>query len=86
MGRFKDQMDEDARQTDQELASQISGLTTMTADQINSVAPEKADKEKLAKLLQIVKSATEDNNKVTQLTTNIGDLASTIVKVLKVLA
>lgn len=86
MGRFKDQMDEDARQIDQELASQISGLTTMTDDQINSIAPEKADKEKLAKLLGIVKSATEENNKVTQLTTNIEDLAGTIVKVLKVLA
>ena len=86
MGRFKDQMNADADKTDEELHSQIASFTTMTPDKINAIAPQRADKEKLAKLLGIVKSSTEENEQIVQLTSNIESLAGTIIKTLRVLA
>ena len=85
MGRFKEQMDKAAQQTDEELKSQISNLSKLTDEQIKLIAPEKADREKLAKLLSIVKAETDENEKITQITNNIENVAGTIVKVLKFL-
>ena len=86
MGRFKDILKASAEKTNDELASEISGLTSLTEAQIKSISPAKADKEKLLQLLEIVNSATEENNKIVQLRDNIASLAGTVIKVLKVLA
>ena len=86
MGRFKDILDKTAQRTNEQLASEISSLTHLTDVQINSITPEKADKEKLLQLLEIVNAATDENDKIAQLTANIQRLAGTVIKVLKVLA
>lgn len=86
MGRFKDILDKSAEKTNAELAAEISSLTSLTDSQINSIAPVRGDQENLLRLLEIVKSATDENNKVKQLKDNIGDLAGAVIRVLKVLA
>jgi len=86
MGRFKDILKASADKTNDELASEISSLTRLTDAQIKSISPAKADKENLLKLLEIVNSATGENNQIVQLRDNIASLAGTVIKVLKVLA
>jgi hypothetical protein len=85
-GRFKEQMDKDAQQVNEELIKQIRRFTTMSEERIAEIAPEPADKEKLAQLLGIVNSATDENNKIALIKKNFDTLAGTIVNALKILA
>lgn len=71
--------------TDEKYASEISSLCRLKDEEINSLFPGKADKDKLLKLLKIVNDATNENQKVAVLTQNIGNLAGTVVKVVKFL-
>ena len=73
-----------AEQTNAELSSEIASLTTLKESQISSMFPTKSDKESLLKLLEIVNSATSENQKITQLKKNIDDVSGTILKLVKV--
>ena len=83
MGRFADALEEAARKTDAELASEISSLTRLKDDEINALFPEKPDKEKLIKLLEIVNAATDENKKILELKKNIENVAGAVVKIVK---
>ncbi|MBI4548533.1 MAG: hypothetical protein HY707_11160 [Ignavibacteriae bacterium] len=85
MGRFAEALERAARKTDAELASEISSLTRLKDDEINALFPTKPDKEKLLKLLDIVNAATDENNKILELKTNIEDVAGAVVKIVKFL-
>ena len=85
MGRFSDILQQAADMTDVELASQISSLTSLNNSQINQLFPAKSDKQNLLKLLDIVNSGTDDNNKITRLAGNIESLAGTVIKLVRVL-
>ena len=68
-----------AQATDDELASQISSLTTMTDAQVNELFPTPADKQKLAKLMKIVKSADDRNAKINRIASSAEDFAGVIL-------
>lgn len=85
MGRFKDILKETAAKTNAELASDISSLTSLKDSQINYLFPTKSDKENLLRLLSVVNSSTSENDKINQLKKNFDDLASTVIKLVKVL-
>jgi hypothetical protein len=85
MGRFADVMEDAAAKTNADLTSEISSLTTLKDSDIARLFPTRADKEKLARLLEIVDAATEENKKIAQLKKNIDDLAGTAVKLLGVI-
>lgn len=85
MGQFGDILEKTAVKTNAELASDISSLTTLKDSQISSFFPAKSDKEYLLQLLDIVKSATDENNKITQLKQNIDSVAGTVIRLVKVL-
>lgn len=85
MGRFADIAAEVADKTNEELASEISSLTRLKDNEINKLAPAKQDKERLLQLLEIVNSATSENEKAAKLKGNIESLAATAIKLVKVL-
>lgn len=77
-----EEINQAAGETDAQLESKISSLTRMKDNEINELFPEKADKEKLIKLMQIVNEATTENKRTAHLVENIQDLAGTAVKLL----
>jgi hypothetical protein len=83
MGRFKAILDGAAKKTDAELASQISSLTRLKDEEINALAPHPPDKEKLLKLLEIVDSATDENEAAAALQENLAALSGIVVRVVK---
>ena len=85
MGRFADVMEDAADKTNTDLATELSNLTTLKGSEIERLFPTRADKEKLARLLEIVDAATEENKKIAQLKKNIDDLAGVVVRLVKVI-
>jgi hypothetical protein len=85
MGRFADIMEDAAEKTNADLATEISSLTSLKGSDIERLFPTRADKENLARLLEIVGAATDENKKVTQLKKNIDDLAGVVVRLVKVI-
>ena len=75
-------LDEAGRMTDEQMNSKISSLTRLTDEELSTLFPKKPDKEKLARLMQIVRSAAAENIKQQQLIDNITSLAGTVLKVL----
>jgi hypothetical protein len=83
MGRFSDILERSAQKTDAQLASEISSLTRLKDEEINSLFPAQPDKENLLKLLEIVNAATDENNKTAELIKNIDKLAGAAIKLIK---
>ncbi|GAV19377.1 hypothetical protein MMIC_P0311 [Mariprofundus micogutta] len=77
-----DAVDTAAIETDEQLASKISSLTRMNDEEIQDLFPEKADKQKLIELMQLVNASTDENTRTVRLVDNIQDLAGTAVKLL----
>ena len=69
--------------TNDRLASKISSLTRMTDVEVKELFPTPADVDKLTKLMQIVKSADQRNQKVNQLINNIEVLGGTVMSLLE---
>jgi hypothetical protein len=70
-----------AAQTDDDLATEVSSLTTMTNAQIKELFPEPADLKRLAELMRIVKSAEDDNAKIARIAENGERFAGTVLKI-----
>ena len=77
-----DALNEAEQSTDAKLASEISSVTRMTDAEIQELFPEPADKEKLQRLLSIVKSAEDHNTKLTRLASNVESLGGTALTLL----
>ena len=71
-----------ANRTDERLAERISSVTRMTAEEIHELFPAPADKQKLAKLLAIVKSAEESNVKINKIMGNAEELGGIVLSLL----
>lgn len=85
MGKYKDAADRAAQLTNEQLTMQISSLTKLKKEEIETLFPERADKERLGQLISIVKDATSENEQVSKLKDNIENLAGTAVKLLRFL-
>ena len=59
-----------ANKTDDELSEKITALTTLSKDELAKICPEKGDTKKLAQLIQIVKSAESQNEKINRIVSN----------------
>ena len=86
MGRFANILKETADQTNAELATNIASLTTLKENQISNLFPTKSDKENLLRLLSIVHATTSENQKISQIKSNIDNIAGTVLKLVKILA
>ena len=87
MGLNWTEIAEQARlETNEDLAPHISSLTTMRDSEIAELFATPADKEQLATLMAIVKSADDHNTKVSRIVNNIESLADVVIKVAETLA
>ena len=78
-----DALDRAEKRTDDRLASLTSSLTRLTDEEVKSLFPTPADVDKLKKLMKIVKSADDHNQKVMQLGQNIEELGEVVLTLLE---
>lgn len=83
--RFTDAANRAASATNVDLAQELARLTPLTEAQIHDLAPQREDKEHLARLLAIVSSAREENDKVAAIQSNLATLGPVAVRVLRLL-
>jgi len=81
--RFRETAKISREKTNEELRDEIAKLTTLNLEKINSLLPQKADKERMIELMDIVHSAAAANKKVADLGRNIQKLGPVIIKILK---
>lgn len=73
-------------QTDEEYKNVISSLTRLRDDELDKFFPERADKEKVMELIELVNSSTSTNRKILQLKENSEKFGAITLKLLRVLA
>ncbi len=67
------------QKTDAEFASQLSSLTHLTDDEINTIAPTNIDKVNLTKLLKVVNDSTLNNSQKADAIKNATDILNIAV-------
>lgn len=77
-------LEEAVRMTDNQFASRISSLTRLRDTEINAICPAPADKKALAELMSIVKGASDENTKRSELIGNIQTFAGVVIRVLSI--
>jgi|WetSurMetagenome_2_1015567.scaffolds.fasta_scaffold31534_3 hypothetical protein len=81
-------IDDAAAATDAELAGKISSFCQLTDDEINSIAPQKVDKENLVQIISIVKDAAKSNQEkadaINSIKSSSDVLINLISKVIKI--
>ena len=75
-----------ATQTSSDLASRASSITRLTDEQIKGLFPTPADVQKLKSLMEIVKSAEDENTKINRLVSNIEELGGVTIKIIDAVA
>lgn len=75
-----------ATETSEALASRASSITRLTDEEVATLFPTPADVQKLKSLMEIVKSAEDDNTKINRLFANIEELGGVAIKLLGALA
>lgn len=81
--RFREIARSAAERTNAELAEELAKLTPLTEDQIARKLPTKADKEALARLMEIVNGSANRNRRIASLKRNIDELGSVALRVLE---
>lgn len=73
------------KQTDQDFASRVSSLTSLTDAEIKAIAPTPADREKLAQLLAVLNDASSSNAAKAAQIKSVSGLVDIAVPLLKTL-
>ncbi|HEX2494879.1 MAG TPA: hypothetical protein VHK24_13995 [Steroidobacter sp.] len=85
-GKFQDDVDAAVKNaganTDAKLASKISGISRLTEDEIRQLFPESADAKKLAELMEIVRSAGQQHEKINRIVGNAESFGKVIFTLL----
>lgn len=75
-----------ATATSTDLASKASSITRLTDEEIAELFPTPADMQMLKNLMEIVKSAEDENVKINRLVSNIEELGGAAIKIIGALA
>ena len=67
--------------TKAEFAETLSSFTTLTADEVAALFPQKADRDELLALLQIVAAASDENAKRAALISQIDKVAGAVLRI-----
>lgn len=81
MSDFDDVLDEAEKQTNDQLKDKIAALTKLTPEDLQKIAPTVADKNALLKLMDIVRSAAEENDKKAAILANIEAFAGIVLNI-----
>ncbi|MEN8262822.1 MAG: hypothetical protein ABFR82_05120 [Nitrospirota bacterium] len=73
---------DEANLTDDQLAGELAKLTPLTIDEITDILPEKVDKEHFKQLIDIVRSAESQNDKLVLFKDNVEKLGGVALTVL----
>jgi hypothetical protein len=79
--KWKEIREKAREKTDSQFASEASGLTRLTDEEIKAIAPAVEDREKLAQLMEIVTDASRSNQDKAMALKNINGLAEMAVQV-----
>lgn len=71
-----------AEETDEALAGEEAKITAVSWEELKKKLPSPIDQKNLDQLIQIVNDATDHNEKVASLISNVETLGGTIVKIL----
>ncbi len=71
-----------ATATSTDLASKASSITRLTDEEIVELFPTPADAQMLKNLMEIVKSAEDENVKINRLVSNIEELGGAAIKII----
>lgn len=71
-----------ARETNAELDARIASMTRLTAQEIQTAFPTKADKQRLDELIEVLKSETEQQEKIQTIVENSEHFAGVIFTLL----
>lgn len=71
-----------AEKTNEELADDMSSIVALSKKEIQDIFPEKSEMEDFSELMEIVKSSTSRNNKVSKIVDNSEKFAKVIVLLL----
>jgi hypothetical protein len=82
-GRFDALMTMTAEKSNRHLASETSALVRLDSSDIEKMFPTKPDKERLIRILEIIKSPIDPNEKMRRLIVSIDELAGTIRRLLE---
>jgi len=77
-----DVIDSAAEMTDDKLASKISSITRMTDEEIQELFPNPTDVKKLTRLMKIVKSTEDRNNKINKIVDNVEEFGGIVLTLL----
>ncbi len=69
--------------TKAKFGNQLSSYTSLTADEIKVLFPNKSDREELVELLRIVNSDADDKTKKAELKEKIGKVGGAVIKIAK---
>jgi hypothetical protein len=67
--------------TKEEFGDQLSSYTSLTSEEIESLFPEKSDRDELVELLKIVSSSADENAKKAELTEKISKIGGAVIKI-----
>lgn len=81
MSDFDDVLDEAEQKTNDQLKDKIAALTKLTPEDLQKIAPTVADKNALLKLMDIVRSAAEENDKKAAILANIEAFAGIVLNI-----
>lgn len=80
--KVKADSNESANEINAELAAEMSSIVHLTQKEIQEIFPEKSEMEDFAELMQIVKSSTNTNQKVTKIVANSEKFSKVVVSLL----
>lgn len=72
-----------SKRTSQTFSSELSRYTSFTAEEAESLFPEKSDRDELVRLIEIVNSDKGDKEKRDELINNIADVSGVVIKLIK---
>ena len=72
----------EAKLTNKQLGDELAKLTPLTVEEVNKLLPERADKEGLKRLIELVNSSTSQNKKLASLTSNFEELGGVVLTLL----
>ena len=78
---FDDILNEAEKQTNDKFKDRIAGLTKLTPEELEKIAPTVADKDALMKLMDIVHSAADANDKKAAILANIEMFAGIVLNI-----
>lgn len=78
---FDDILNQAINMTNDQLKDQITSMTKLTPEDLQKLAPTVEDKNALLKLMQIVRSTADDNDKKAQILANIEGFANIVLNI-----